>query len=111
MWILPKKHLADFTRLGDQDIPELAAILKECLCRLRSLLDDPPYNLVLHTAPYRHHKKDVYWKTVEKDTHWYLQIMPRLTLNAGFEWGTGIHINPTPPEEAASLLRDVVVSA
>jgi len=25
---------------------------------------------------------------------------------AGFEWGTGFYINPTPPEEAARFLRD-----
>ena len=109
MWLMPKKHLADFTRLDTADIPALASILKECLCRLRALLDDPPYSIVLHTAPYRHHKKEGYWKTIHADSHWYLQIMPRLTLNAGFEWGTGIHINPTPPEEAASLLREVAV--
>ena len=109
-WILPKKHSADFTKLDVAAIPDLATVLKSCLCKLHVLLDDPPYNIVLHTAPYRHHKKGVYWKTVEEDTHWYLQIMPRLTMNAGFEWGTGIHINPTPPEEAALLLRDTEIS-
>jgi len=25
---------------------------------------------------------------------------------AGFEWGTGFYINPTPPEEAARFLRE-----
>ena len=28
-----------------------------------------------------------------------------LALAAGFEWGTGFFINPTPPEEAAAFLR------
>jgi UDPglucose--hexose-1-phosphate uridylyltransferase len=37
--------------------------------------------------------------------------MPKLTKTAGFEWGTGFYINPTPPEEAARFLREANVSA
>lgn len=106
MWILPKRHSADFGHLEDARIPDFAHILRESLGRLRSLLADPPFNFVLHTAPFRRSKKNIYWKTIEEDYHWYLQISPRLTQSAGFEWGTGIHINPTPPEESAALLRE-----
>ncbi len=106
IWVLPKKHSADFGRLDPQDFGALALILKECLGRLRALLNDPSYNFILHTAPYRRQKKDIYWKTIEEDYHWYLLISPRLTRPAGFEWGTGIYINPTPPEDAAQLLRE-----
>ena len=106
MWILPKLHSADFAKLEAPALTELAWVLTQCLVRLRNLLEDPPYNLILHTAPFRHKQQASYWKTIEQDTHWYFQIMPRLTMNAGFEWGTGIHINPTPPEEAAELLRE-----
>ena len=109
MWILPKTHQADFGRLQPSNFPALAAILKTCLSKLRILLDDPPYNIVLHSAPYRHHSKSGHWKTIERDYHLYFQIMPRLTMSAGFEWGTGIYINPTPPEEGAALLRGVEV--
>ena len=105
-WILPKKHSADFASLESGSFLALASLLRQCLVRLRNLLEDPPYNLILHTAPFRHTHKTSYWKTLEQDYHWYFQIMPRMTLNAGFEWGTGIHINPTPPEEAAELLRE-----
>ena len=77
--------------------------------KLKLLLDDPPYHFILHTAPYRHKKKQLYWKTIDEDYHWYLHIFPRLTHDAGFEWGTGIHINPTPPEDAAMLLRETRV--
>lgn len=105
-WIFPKAHSSDFGRLDRSDLPSLARMLKQCLGKLRVLLDDPPYNLILHTAPYRHKKRESYWKTIEEDYHWYLQISPRLTKSAGFEWGTGIHINPTPAEDAAQLLRE-----
>jgi UDPglucose--hexose-1-phosphate uridylyltransferase len=105
-WILPKGHSADFGRLEAVTFGDLAMILKDCLSKIKILLADPPYNIILHTAPYRHGKKQLYWKTIEEDYHWYLQISPRLTRDAGFEWGTGMYINPTPPEEAAMLLRE-----
>lgn len=106
IWVLPKRHASDFGSLEAREIPLFAAILRECLSKLRVLLSDPPYNTILHTAPYRHTKKETHWKTIDEDYHWYFQISPRLTTAAGFEWGTGIHINPTPPEDAATLLRE-----
>ena len=110
MWILPKKHACDFVKLAPEAVPSFARILKECLLKLKTLLGDPPYNFILHTAPYRHKAKEGYWKTIEEDYHWYFQIAPRLSRDAGFEWGTGIHINPTPPEDAAQLLRETDVT-
>jgi UDPglucose--hexose-1-phosphate uridylyltransferase len=109
IWILPKKHGASFSKLDPSCFGELAQVLKECLAKLNVLLQDPPFSLVLHTAPFRHASKEVSWQTLDRDYHWYFQLMPRLTKNAGFEWGTGIHINPTPPEEAALLLRETVI--
>lgn len=105
-WILPKKHSADFRVLEGDYFADLATILKECLLKIKIMLNDPPYNIILHTAPFRRRKKEGHWKTIEEDYHWHLQISPRLTRDAGFEWGTGIYINPTPPEEAAQLLRE-----
>ena len=43
--------------------------------------------------------------------HWHMEIIPRLTRVAGFEWGTGFYINPVPPEQAAAFLRDTEVDA
>ncbi|OIO38176.1 MAG: hypothetical protein AUJ72_02975 [Candidatus Omnitrophica bacterium CG1_02_46_14] len=105
--ILPKKHGADFGKLDPRDFEDLAVILKECLTKIKILLDDPPYNMILHTAPFRHKRKEGYWKTIDEDYHWSLQISPRLAHDAGFEWGTGIYINPTPPEDAAQLLKEI----
>ncbi len=106
IWILPKHHSADFCRLEPACFMDLAVILKECLAKIRVLLNDPPYNMILHTAPYPHGDKEDHWKSIQEDYHWYLQISPRLTRDAGFEWGTGIYINPTPPEDAAHLLKE-----
>jgi UDPglucose--hexose-1-phosphate uridylyltransferase len=109
-WILPKKHGSDFGKMDAGDFYWFASVLKSSLSKIRLLLDDPPYNMVLHTAPYRHGAQKGNWDTIERDYHWYFQISPRLTKDAGFEWGTGIYINPTPPEEAAGLLRGTEVS-
>ena len=107
-WILPKKHSCDFVHLDMPSRLELAGILKKVLAKLKVGLNDPPYNYVLHTAPFRRQKMG-YWKSIDYDYHWHIEIMPRLTRVAGFEWGTGFYICPLPPEDAAKFLRGVEV--
>ncbi len=108
VWILPKKHSCDFTSLEVPSRIDLARILKKVLSKLKKGLDDPPYNYMLHTAPFRREKLG-YWKSIDYDYHWHIEIMPRLTRVAGFEWGTGFYICPLPPEAAAKFLREVEV--
>jgi UDPglucose--hexose-1-phosphate uridylyltransferase len=98
-WILPKQHESDYARTTRNDVLELAGLLKRTLQRLRGALDDPPFNLVLHMAPLNTDGLPHY--------HWHIEIMPRVTRTAGFEWGTGFYINPTIPEETAQFLREV----
>ncbi len=109
LWVLPRRHAADFTTMTSAERTDLAGLLKATLLRLRQALRDPPYNFILHTAPFRRHKPGA-WHTVDEDFHWHIEIMPRLTRVAGFEWGSGFYINPTPPEEAAKFLREVEVA-
>jgi UDPglucose--hexose-1-phosphate uridylyltransferase len=108
VWILPKRHSCDFIKLDITGRRELARILKTILSKLKKGLNDPPYNYILHTAPFRREKLG-YWKSIDYDYHWHIEIMPRLTRVAGFEWGTGFYICPLPPEEAAKFLRGVEV--
>jgi len=108
VWILPKKHSCDFTSLDINMRLGLGRIMKNVLAKLKKGLNDPPYNYVLHTAPFRRPKVG-YWKSIDYDYHWHIEIMPRLTRVAGFEWGTGFYICPLPPEDAARFLREVVV--
>ena len=63
----------------------------------------PAYNFILHTAPCRSEELASY--------HWHLEILPRTARLAGFEWGSGVHIVATPPEEAAARLAGVAISA
>lgn len=99
IWILPKRHEASFEKGCGEAYSHLAVILQEALRRAFRLFSNPPYNIALHSAPWC----DAY----EQYYHWHLEIMPRLTGVAGFEWGTGFYINATPPEEAACALRGV----
>jgi UDPglucose--hexose-1-phosphate uridylyltransferase len=104
MWILPKRHTIDFIDIEADEVADLAGTLKLTLTKLRTALSDPPFNYVLHMAPFRR-PRGGYWTTIEEDYHWHIELIPRLTRIAGFEWGSGFYINPTPPEVAAQVLR------
>ncbi|OGC11141.1 galactose-1-phosphate uridylyltransferase [candidate division WOR-1 bacterium RIFOXYA12_FULL_52_29] len=111
LWLLPRRHEAGFQELPDEERMQLARCLKDIMMRLKKTLNDPPYNYVIHTAPNsvpRPGKPD-YWGTINYDFHWHIEIIPRLTKQAGFEWGSGLYINPTAPEEAAKYLREVKI--
>jgi UDPglucose--hexose-1-phosphate uridylyltransferase len=101
-WILPMRHGAAFEAATAAEVHDLADLLGQTLRRLRTALDDPAYNYVLHTAPARGDEVGDFY-------HWHLEIMPKLTRVAGFEWGSGFYINPTPPEVAAATLRELHV--
>jgi UDPglucose--hexose-1-phosphate uridylyltransferase len=101
IWIIPRVHQSAFEDSQKQEFEQLAVMLKDMLMRLDKVLDYPAYNYIIHTSPIPESPNEHY--------HWHLEIMPKLTKIAGFEWGTGFHINPTPPEESAKFLREAVV--
>ena len=99
MWVLPKDHSWHVSELDGGRTADLAGLLQEALGRLEVCLNDPPYNYIIHTAPVAGPEADHY--------HWHIEVIPRVTHVAGFEWGTGFYINPMEPERAAAYLRDV----
>lgn len=100
-WVLPKPHSSHFENIQRQGVEEMGMVLKTILAKLEIALDDPPYNYIIHTAPFDIQEVPHY--------HWHLEIIPRLTRIAGFEWGSGFYINPVLPEQAAAFLREVDV--
>ena len=96
-WLLPRGHASRYEDAPRHVVESLAAMLKSLVSRLDRALEKPPYNLIVHTAP------------LSEDTgayfHWHVEVMPRISRVAGFEWGSGFYINPTAPEEAAEVLR------
>ena len=102
-WIIPKRHSADFMKIDDEELEDFSKTLNLSLKALSNLLGDPPYNYVLHTAP-----KGI--EEVNKFYHWHLEVYPKLAIWAGFEIGTGMYINVTPPEIAAETLKAEIVT-
>ncbi len=106
--ILPKRHHPDYHSVQAGEMLGLADVLKVTMNKLAKALNKPQYNYIVHTGPVRRPRQG-YWTTIDQDYHWHIEIMPRLTKVAGFEWGTGFYINPTIPEEAAKFLRETDV--
>jgi len=100
-WFLPREHGARFEDAPRQQYESLARALKATLMRIDRALESPAYNLIVHSAPFAEAIDEIY--------HWHVELTPKLTRIAGFEWGTGFYINPVSPEEATSVLRNVRV--
>ncbi len=96
-WILPRTHESSFgPRNNSFDL--LAEILQKTLKQLDAVLDIPPYNFIIHTSPFNEEQNEFYT--------WHIEIVPKLTKIAGFEWGSGFYINPVLPEESAKFMRE-----
>ena len=97
-WVLPKVHDCSFENAQKNEITLLARTLKVTLEKINKALNNPPYNYILHTSPCGDNNLNYY--------HWHIEIIPKLSKVAGFEWGSGFYINPTSPEKAADFLRE-----
>lgn len=97
--IYPKEHHAYFERIKDKDKDLLADAMKQALARIFKGLNDPAYNFFLHTSPCDGKDYDHY--------HWHFEILPKTSVWAGFELGTGIEISTVEPEKAAEYLKRI----
>ena len=96
-WLVPRRPAARFEEQSDEQLHELAELLAAVLTQLEQTVSCSAYNLLLHTAPFDSSSAEHY--------HWRMEILPRVTKLAGFEWATGCYINPVLPEDAARKLR------
>lgn len=101
-WVLPRQPAPTFDLADPSTLPLLGEMIRDVLGRLRTVLDDPPFNLVINSAPRRH--------ADEPDFVWHIEILPRLSQPAGFELSTGMSINSVAPEIAAERLRGTQAS-
>ena len=97
--LLPKRHTPTFLHSTSHERTDWAQILRHTLRNLEKLSNAVSYNYLIHSAPFDTIPYDHY--------HWHVEILPRLTRLAGFEWGSGSYINPVAPEQAAESLRSV----
>jgi UDPglucose--hexose-1-phosphate uridylyltransferase len=98
-WIMPTRHAARFEQLSGEELADQASALREILRRLNVVSPGAPYNVLLHAGPFD--GADAF--------HWHWEVVPRLTHEAGLEWGGGVYITPLSPERAAKLLREAII--
>jgi UDPglucose--hexose-1-phosphate uridylyltransferase len=100
-WIIPKVHAPDYHRITQEQMEDLSGAIQSLFICFHRLLSDPPYSLTFHTSPVKipFHRSEY---------HWHIETRLRIGLREGFEWGTGFFVNPTPPEDAAAYLREVL---
>ncbi len=99
-WILPRQHGSHFEFTEDGRLVGLAAMLRKILGCMERVLNDPGFNYLIHTAPFD--------STHLRHYHWHVEILPRVSRTAGFEWGAGDYINTVTPEQAADVLRSAM---
>ncbi len=97
--ILPKAHNSTFESLTCESLCELSWLTHSIIRRIEFCYPRAAYNFVIHTAPDNYQESRAF--------HWRMELFPRLTKVAGFEWGSDCYINPIAPEKAARSLRTV----
>jgi UDPglucose--hexose-1-phosphate uridylyltransferase len=99
-WLVPRRHAPAFEHGSAAELRDLARGLRGVLRGLDRTLGDPPFEFLLHSAPFADTESPYY--------HWHLEVTPRLPSLDGTDRGSGFAVNPMPPEDAARLLREVL---
>jgi UDPglucose--hexose-1-phosphate uridylyltransferase len=99
--IYPKRHMASFVSINNDEIDELAWVLQRLISKISKCLDDPDYNYVIRSSPVGEENA--------RYLHWYIVMIPKITTPAGFEIGSGIYINSVAPEDSARFLRETQI--
>lgn len=94
-WIFPKRHETSFLKVSQREIQDLATMLKATLGGLEAVLENSSYNVAFHISSE---------KKTTKQIHWHIEVYPQVIKWAGLEQGSGVYINPVPPETAARIL-------
>ena len=112
-WILPRVHEAAFERSGlgrSGMMRELGALLRRTLQRIRSVTED--FHLVLHTSPNSLHRSESlgYWKTLDEDYHWHIEILPIVSAKAKSYTFKEVYYSPLTSETAVKRLREARIT-
>jgi UDPglucose--hexose-1-phosphate uridylyltransferase len=99
-WVLPRAHEPRFERVNLGEVGDLSRLFRRILGAVEKKFPDAPHNYWIHTSPFDRSPYDHY--------HWHMEFIPRITTQAGFEWGTGCFVNPVLPEVAAQTLREAL---
>ncbi len=96
--IFPRRHESYFENISESDLQSTVAILQIVLRKMEKNLHDPDFNFFIHTAPLKHRVSYAHY-------HWHIEILPKISIPAGFELSTGVEINVVDPDAAAEMLK------
>ncbi|MEI0446819.1 DUF4921 family protein [Brachyspira intermedia] len=102
IYVIPKNHSSSIIHTSSVNMLDFASILKNVFDRLYKVLGEISFNSVLHTL------LPVLDKLYMDSSHWFLDIMPKMSKLAGYELGSGVYINSIKPEDAAEQLRNAL---
>ncbi len=104
LMILPQRHETFYE--WNNELGGLAGCLSALFRKMRAILQRFDYVLEIHSGPnLTAGKRRGYWKTLEKDFHWHMELTPKINAYNSFESSSGFQVNPIPPELAAATLR------
>ncbi len=123
--IYPKRHISHFETLKESELQECARMVRRTIRLLDKAVDwhkgRLSYNMIVKSGPFVYSgpmnasdlSDSAFWLqrldySYERVYHFHIVILPSLAKAAGFEWGSGMHINPIAPETAAARLRSVL---
>lgn len=100
--IVPKEQISDMNKLNQSQLHDGAQVLKNIYIKLYATLGDFHYNMIFKNMPNER-------ETCCDEYHtFYIQIIPRIYMLAGYELATGMRINPVTPEMVAKKLKEVI---
>ena len=111
-WIMPRSHDAAFERFGlarAGSMRDLGVLLRRTLQRIRSIAEE--FHLVLHTSPNTLHPSESlgYWKTIDEDYHWHIEILPIISAKAKSYTFKEVYYSPVASETAVVRLREAKI--
>ena len=103
VWIAPKEEEGTYIDIKDDEIKDLAMILKRTIMRLSIVYSQPETKKIHDFAPF------AYNYYIHHGKNWFIRIIPRLVHRAGFELGTGLSVNVVDPTDAARELKEIII--
>jgi len=112
IWIMPRRHESSFERVASspaESLADLSALIRRTLQRVMTVAE--AFHLVLHTVPNTYQKSNIlqYWKTVDEDYHWHIEILPVLATKAKPYFLKEVYFTPVSSEVAAQRLRKLAI--
>lgn len=103
--IFPRDSHAHFDQMPDTFDKYFADAMSVVLRKIKKSLNNPSYNFFIHTSPIRIGSPENFHEFYT----WHIEFIPKLSMAAGFEIGTGVDINVVDPDEAAELFRNTEI--